>query len=134
MEKLENKICLDSDFLIDFLRGKEEEIRFVKENEENYVFGTTKINLFELFYGAYKSLKRKENLEAISKLIDRVEIIDFSVDASKRAGKTLADLEEKGEIIDFRDILIGSIAVDNGFSIKTKNKQHFRKIEGLKVL
>ena len=45
-------ICLDSDFIINYLRGKEEAIEFLMEvNNEELV--TTEINVFEVFYGIY---------------------------------------------------------------------------------
>ena len=52
---MEDKICLDTDFLVNFLRNKKEEADFIKENEISKNLATTYINLFELYYGAYKS-------------------------------------------------------------------------------
>ena len=39
-------ICLDSDCIIDFLRGKEEAIRIVERHKEELV--STEINIFEV--------------------------------------------------------------------------------------
>ncbi len=51
---MENKVCLDSDFLIDILRDKEESLRWVEQASE-CEFATTIINVFELYYGEYKN-------------------------------------------------------------------------------
>ena len=73
-------------------------------------------------------------MKSISLLIERVEILNFSLESSRKAGELMADLEKNGNMIDFRDLLIGTIAFSNGYSVKTSNKKHFEKIEGLKVL
>ncbi|HII29807.1 TPA: type II toxin-antitoxin system VapC family toxin [Candidatus Woesearchaeota archaeon] len=36
-----NKICLDTDFLVDFLRDKKEEVDFIKKNETDKELATT---------------------------------------------------------------------------------------------
>jgi len=54
-------------------------------------------------------------------------------ESSKHAGKILADLEKKGEIIDFRDVLIASIAITTDTTLFTRNISHFERIEGIKL-
>lgn len=134
MEKVEDKICLDTDFLVNFLRNSKEEVEFIKQNELNRDLATTYINLFELYYGAYKSSEKQKNLQAISALINRINILNFSDESVNKAGEILAKLEKGGKIIEFRDLFIGTIALVNNYSIKTNNTKHFGRIEGLKIL
>ncbi|MBI2651882.1 type II toxin-antitoxin system VapC family toxin [Candidatus Woesearchaeota archaeon] len=134
MGQMENKICLDTDFLVNFLRNNKEEIEFIKENEANKDLATTYINLFELYYGAYKSNKKNINLKAISVLLSRINILNFSNESVQKAGEILAKLEREGKSIEFRDIFIGTIALVNNYSIKTNNIKHFNRIEGLNIL
>ena len=131
---MEDKICLDTDFLVDFLRNKKEAVEFIKKNEINKDLATTYINIFELYYGAYKSDKKQDNLKAITLLLNRIEILDFSNEAVKKAGEMLAKLEEEGKKIEFRDLFIGVIALVNNYSIKTNNVKHFERIEELNIL
>jgi len=128
------EICLDTDFLINFLRNGQKEILFIQENEEKNTLGTTYINLFELYYGAYKSSRKQENLKAITSLIDRLEILNFSNESCQNAGELMAKLEKSGRPIDFRDLFIGTICLTNGYSLKTGNIKHFSRINGLRVL
>ena len=58
---MEDKICLDTDVLVNFLRGKENEKEYIKRRESSVVLATTFLNLFELYWGAYKS-KRAQNI------------------------------------------------------------------------
>lgn len=130
---MDNKICLDTDFIVDFLRNKKEEAEFIKENEDKDI-ATTYINVFELYYGAYKSAEKDANLNAISLLLNRMSILNFSDESVRKAAEILAKLGKKGELIEFRDLFIGTMALVNKYSIKTKNIRHFSKIEGLHIL
>lgn len=131
---MENKICLDTDFLVNFLRNSKEEAEFVKNNESDKDMATTYINLFELYYGAYKSREKDNNLKAISNLLNRLNILNLSDESVKKAGEVLAKLEKEGKIIEFRDLFIGTIALVNKYSMKTKNIKHFNRIEELEIL
>ena len=131
---MEQKICLDTDVLITFLRNKKEEVKFILEQEERNEITTTYINLFELYYGAYKSKEQQKNLEAVNLIIDRITILNLTLLSVKKAGEILAQLEREGEKVDFRDILIGTIALLHNCILKTNNTKHFSKIEGLKLV
>ena len=131
---MEQKICLDTDVLINFLRNKKEEVKFILEQEERNEITTTYINLFELYYGAYKSKEQQKNLEAVNLIIDRITILNLTLLSVKKAGEILAQLEREGEKVDFRDILIGTIALLHNCILKTNNTKHFSKIEGLKLV
>jgi len=131
---MDNKICLDTDFLVNFLRNRKEETDYIKENETDKELSTTYINLFELYYGAYKSDEKLNNLKSITALLNRINILNLSNESVKKAGEILVKLEKEGKPIDFRDILIGTIALVNGYPIKTNNVKHFDKVGGLVVL
>lgn len=131
---MEDKICLDTDFLVNFLRNSNEEVEFIKKNEVDKDLATTIINLFELYYGAYKSKETQNNLKAVSFVLNRINILNFSDESVKKAGEMLAKLEKEGKPIEFRDLFIGTIALVNDYSIKTKNIKHFSRIEGLQIL
>ena len=131
---MEDKICLDTDFLVNFLRNQKEEVEFIKKNEINKDLATTYINLFELYYGAYKSNEKENNLKAIALLLSRINVLDFSINSVKKAGEVLAKLEKEGNIIEFRDLFIGTIALTSDYSIKTKNIKHFSRIDGLNIV
>lgn len=129
---MEDRICLDTDFLVNFLRNKKEEVDFILEHESKVLFATTYINLFELYYGAYKYSNPQKILK-VEELSHRLPVLNLSQEAVKKAGKIVALLEKEGNTIDFRDALIGCIAQIEGFCLKTNNKKHFNKIPELIV-
>ncbi len=128
---MENKICLDSDFLIDILRNKKEAFEWLEKNEDKDLC-TTSINIFELFYGAYK--KNKSEIEACNFLLQNFLILNLSADSAKLAGKIACKLDSLGQKIDYKDIFIASISIQENMSLKTSNKRHFERIEGLKLV
>ncbi len=126
---MESHICLDTDFLIDFLRSKPDAVKWVNDHERNHVLSTTIINLFELYYGAYKSSSK--NLRSVEQLSQRLLILNLSHESVKRAGEIKASLETIGQTLDFRDVLIGAVAALNGYAIKTRNVKDFSKTKEL---
>lgn len=127
-------ICLDTDILVDLLRNKKEALTFIEANELTNNLATTYINLFELYYGAMISSSKEQNLAALEKLISRLRILNLSKASVHEAGKIMAALVKDGNQVDFRDMFIGTIALTEGFCIKTRNIKHFKKITNLRVI
>ena len=129
---MEDKVCLDTDVLVNFLRNKQTEKEYIENHENSVLFSTTFINLFELYYGAYKS-KQAKNVLQVEELQHRLRILNLSKEAVRKAGETMAALEVRGQTIEFRDLLIGCTAQVEGFCLKTNNVKHFTRIPGLSV-
>ena len=129
------KIIIDTDILIELLRNNKETVAFITTLEEKkIVLTTTVINAFELHYGAHKSRQTQKNLQATKKLLSRLVILPLTPRSAQKAGHIYAKLETKGQPIGLRDTLIGAIALTREFSITTHNKEHFKKIDNLKII
>lgn len=127
------RVVLDTDVLVDFLRGKESAIQLVRKlKEERYDIATTSINIFELSWGAYKLGKNR--VRNVEELTDRLIILNLTAKEAIRAGEEIAYLESIGLAIDVRDLLIGVIARENGYAVITGSIRHFNRIRGLEVL
>ena len=125
--------CIDTDFMIAVLRGKEDAERKMRELDEEGQQATTSLNAFELFYGAYKSREKKDNLGKAKSLLGRLDVLPLDLESSEKAGESMADLASNGEAIDFRDSLIAGISLVNGLTLVTRNKGHFARVKGLKL-
>lgn len=134
MEKMENSICLDTDILVGLIRNKKEVVDWIIDNEEKSVFATTLINIFELFHGVYASDSPEKKVKDVKDIINRLMILNLSIKSVHEAGRQLAKLKKQGNIVDYRDMLIGTLALSEGFSLKTNNKNHFKRIKGLQVI
>ena len=136
MEKLENaRVIIDTDILVDFLRGNQEAISLVNRLEKDrFLLATTAINAFELFYGAHKSKEPERGIKSTRQLLVKLVLLPLTAKSAQRAGHIYADLEKQGQVIGLRDTLIGAIAQTRGFSLATKNLSHFQKISELELI
>lgn len=136
MGELESpKTIIDTDILIDLLRNKKEAVALLADlQEKNYVLCTTVINEFELHLGAHKSRYPQKNLQATDKLLSRLVILPLTRKSAQKAGHIYAELQTKGQTIGLRDTLIVAIALTREFSITTRNTEHFKKIDDLKMV
>ena len=129
-------VCLDTYFLIDVIKGKlDERFSSILDGDESIKIASPSI--IELIKGLHleRNLRniKKGEIEKIDKVLNSITVLDLNRESARRAGKIEADLENRGEIIDIEDIMIGAIAIENDEKILTRNKKHFNKIEGLKV-
>jgi len=134
-------ILVDTTFLIDALRKKNDVKKFLLNNSSETLY-TTEINVFETYLGLYanKILEktpslletRKLNLE---ELLSKFQILPFNREATIESAKILGNLIRKGQKIEFRDGLIAGIAISNGIKkILTKNTDHFIRIEKIETI
>ena len=123
-------VCLDSDILINFLRNKREAITIIQElKKTKQQLVTTSINSFELFKGIEDFSKLNES--KIIGFLNNFAILDFNLESSKKAAEIFNSLKSQGQIIDFADVMIASIAIVNNQSFLTQNKKHFENIKEL---
>ncbi len=91
------------------------------------------INASELFKGAYLSERVDDNLKAVSGILDRLKLLDFTFRAAKHYGEIYSELKEKGELIGDMDILVASITLTSNEKLITKNIKHFNRIKVLEI-
>jgi tRNA(fMet)-specific endonuclease VapC len=129
------RTVIDTDILIDLLRNVKKVVDFLTEIEERgNLLSTTVINAFELYLGAHKSMEREQNLFATRKLLNRLILLPLELGSAETAGRIYAELETKGQPIGLRDALIGAITLTRGYTVVTRNVEHFQKITGLTVI
>ena len=91
------------------------------------------ITASELYYGAYKSQRVKENLAAVKKISNNLRAIDSSEEICDTFGKLKASLEKAGKIIDDADLFIAACALAHDLVLVTNNEKHFKRVKGLKL-
>lgn len=129
------KVLVNSNYLIDYLRGKNYTKKFIDNvRKRNIEASISVITLFELFTGAFLSSNQVKRLEEVELLIQWFNIADINKEVVYVASKIFVDLKSKGKLVDIRDILIVSCAVYHNLSLLTKNKEHFKNIEELKLI
>ncbi|MBI4649267.1 MAG: type II toxin-antitoxin system VapC family toxin [Bacteroidia bacterium] len=86
----------------------------------------------ELYYGAYNSVKQKENIEKINGFRNDASILNCDADTGNYYGKIKKGLKDKGNPIPENDIWIAALATQHDLELVSRDK-HFEKIDNLKV-
>lgn len=131
---MRNPIILDTDVIIEYIKGNKQAVRFITENEGDTVFGTTAINTFKRYLGAQHSPYKNKQLPKLDEFISQLLVLPLTLSASKRAAKIQGELQRKRNSLDFKNILISALAIEEGFALKTNNRKHFEKITGLTLI
>jgi tRNA(fMet)-specific endonuclease VapC len=91
------------------------------------------ITLGELHYGAEKSTRQAENLEAIEQFAARLDVQPFSPEAAVHYGEIRAELERRGTPVGPYDMMIGAHARSEALIVVTTNVREFARMPGVRV-
>lgn len=129
-------ILLDTTFLIDLLKERDNAIEKAKELIANEVMVTTYINVYELLLGVYsvKEIDHEKKLQDVERLLDKLNILTLNKNSTIQSAKIGGNLSLIGQIMGDLDNMIAGIALSNGINtIITRDKEHFKRIKGIKV-
>jgi tRNA(fMet)-specific endonuclease VapC len=91
------------------------------------------ITLFELYFCLEKNNSQQRNLAALENFIAPLTIVDFTLDAAKKAAKIRNHLQKQGTPIGAYDIQIAAIAIALNMTLLTNNTREFERVKGLKL-
>jgi|SRR5262249_47931508 len=91
------------------------------------------ITLGELHYGAEKSTRPVENLDAINKFSACLEVLAFGPKAAAHYGQIRADLERGGTPCGPHDVQIAGHARSEGLVVVTNNIREFSRMPGVRA-
>lgn len=125
---------LDTSFIVDLLRGREEAHQKLAELEVQEIpLSTTEINVLELYRGAYLSRKTHQNLEEVKKLLECFQVLELEESVYEVFASLSARLLSEGKPIGAFDELIAAIALLQEEQIVTRD-EHFKKVPGLELI
>ena len=129
-------VCLDTAFLADLFRKNPAAEKKLKEFVEAHVeISITVMTVAELYYGAYKSNRAKEEKAKVEQVKRAFLILELNEDGAQKFGELLTRLEQSGKRISDRDVLIAAIAISKGENtIVTRNETDFVRISELSVI
>lgn len=118
------KILVDTDVIIDFLRGYKKRIKQVFQQIEDKKIKAyiSWINVIEIYSG----IDAEEKELILSELFSLFEIISCNWSSSKLAGEL-----RKTHNLSLADSLIASLSLTNRLKLFTFNKRDFSKIKGV---
>ena len=124
------KYLLDANAVIGLLGGNAGLLAQVHQHVPED-FGVSAIAAHELFYGAYKSQRRAQNLARIDGL--QFVVLEFDQEDARQAGEVRAALAAAGTPIGPYDVLIAGQARARGLILVTHNTGEFSRVGGLDV-
>jgi len=126
---MSGKVLLDTNIVIALFADETS----VKENlskiEEVFI---PNVVIGELFYGAHKSARSKENIARIEDLASSSVILGCDTETARIYGEIKNALRIKGHPIPENDIWIAAIAVQHNLTLISRDA-HFSEIEKLEV-
>jgi predicted nucleic acid-binding protein len=121
------KYLVDSDVLIDYLRGFPKIRNFLFKLREEGFLVISVINVVEIYSG--KEIEDSRKRKIIDGFLSEFEIIPLEENLAKRAGIIRMRYQ-----IPFADAIVAATAIENRSILVTRNVKHFSKIKGLKLL
>jgi tRNA(fMet)-specific endonuclease VapC len=89
------------------------------------------ISLHELYFGAFRSARQRENLGLVERL--GLTLLDFGREEARLGAELRAVLVGRGTPIGPLDVLIAGHALARGLTVVTNNTREFRRVPGLRV-
>ena len=121
------KFLLDTNIVIALFAGDEHIEKLLKEAEHVLV---PSIVLGELYFGAYNSRMKEENIKRINEFATICPVIGPTAATALEYGRIKNNLKHSGTPIPENDIWIAALASQFDFQIVTRD-EHFEKIEGI---
>lgn len=129
MVELARRPVLDTDVLIDYLRGDGPGSELVGILRGSLAYQVTAVSAFELALGRSFAADPAPVLALLS-----VPCLSLGRRAGLQAGSLLGDLRARRQEIGMRDAMQAAICLDAGLPLVTRNTRHFERIEPLDVV
>jgi len=120
-------MVIDTSVFIEFLRAGDKTKTTLYQIPDHEFLLISSVTLYELLMGA----RSDEKINDIELLTDDIDILPFNEEVARKAADIYHQLRKSNHMIEFRDIFIGATCIVNNVPIKTLNKKHFSRIEGL---
>jgi tRNA(fMet)-specific endonuclease VapC len=122
-------VVVDTDLVIDFLRGAGDGVPLVRELIGDGRFRVTAITAFELRLGADFLPRREEIMRML-----RARTVPLDLPSALRAGEVFSTLKSAGTGIGMADCMLAGICLRHDLPLATRNSRHFERVEGLQLV
>lgn len=123
-------IVADTDVLIDFLSGRGSGAAVVAQELARGTLHTTVISRFELLTGARTPQQEEHWLEFLAAM----PVLPLDEAAADAAAAIRRRLDRGGDPIPMADCLIAGIVSCHNGDLLTRNRRHFERIPGLRLV
>ena len=128
----ETKYCLESNFIIDLLNGKNNAVQLYEEikNAPLAITAIASVALFEILRGKEQN---QNKIQAFNELRQKLEVLPFGEREAEEASEIEKRIDQnKLPKLDIDDLLIGATAKTN-VAILVSNDSDYQRIDGLQL-
>jgi predicted nucleic acid-binding protein len=118
-------ILVDTDVLVDFLRGHKKATSFITEHADHIVLSA--ISVAELYAG----VKGEDELAILSDFVSLFRVVPVSAEIAKVAGLYKRDYD-RSHGIGLADAVVAATSDVENAELKTLNVRHYPMLTGLK--
>jgi len=126
----ETKYCLESNFIIDLLNGKDNAVQLYEEiKNAPLITAIASVALFEILRGKEQNQNKIQKFE---ELRQKMAVLPFGEKEAEEASQIEKAIHQNGQTISPLDLLIGATAKTN-VAILVSNDSDYKKINGLQL-
>ena len=127
---MSGKYLLDTNIVIALFANDASVMESLTKAEEVFI---PSVVIGELFYGAHKSARAKDNLARIDEFASSNLVLGCDMETARIYGDVKNALRIKGHPIPENDIWIAAIAIQHNLTLVSRDG-HFNEIESLNVV
>ena len=125
------KYLVDSDWVIDYLRGKDEAVDLLRRMAEE---GFVSILTFgEVYQGILFGRDREHHERVFRNFLRGTEVLRLNRSIMRRFAEIRGTLRMQGRIVDVPDLLIAATALYYDLTLITRNLTDFERVPGLQI-
>ncbi len=122
-------VLIDTSILIEHLRKQRRDKSILYHIASDFTLYAPTIVEFELFAGAIDLQKRRD----VESILSWCILLPLVSEVAQQAATIYRNLKAKNQLIEIRDILIAATALTYDLPLMTLNREHFNRIERLRV-
>ena len=126
------KYLVDSDWVVDYLIGKQQAIDLLSSVFRDGV-AISLITFGEIYEGIYYGRDPKRSEAVFRQFLRSVDVLPLNRSIMQQFARIRVDLRRKGQIIGDPDIFIAATAIYHDLTLLTRNRKHYGRISSLKV-
>ena len=124
---------VDTDWVIHYLHQRAGIVQRLQDLQQQEGLALSMISLAELYEGVYYSREPEEDARGLRDFLRGVTMLSIDERTCQIFGKERGRLRAAGLMIGDCDLLIGATALRHDLTLLTNNRNHFERIEGLRI-
>jgi len=126
------RYLLDTDWVIHHLNGRQDIIQRLQALQPEGL-SLSVIVLAEPYEGVYYSRDTAQSEQKLNDFLESVTLVGMDEGTAKIFGRERGRLRAAGIMIGDMDLLIAATALQYDLTLLTNNRNHFERIEGLRI-